>query len=111
MTLAGPPIPAHCAASAERRRAARPVSSQLFGNRDGYTYNDYIILPGHIDFDAKDVSLATMATKKIKLALPFISSPMDTVRSGPPLTAPLRGGRAAGWAAGSGRGLVAPGGW
>ncbi len=52
---------------------------QIFSNRDGYTYSDLIILPGHIDFDAKDVELRAQATKKIKLALPFISSPMDTV--------------------------------
>ena len=32
---------------------------QLFSNRDGYTYSDYIILPGHINFGADDVSLKT----------------------------------------------------
>jgi hypothetical protein len=53
---------------------------QLFSNRDGYTYNDYIILPGHISFDAKDVVLAAQVTKSIKIHLPFVSSPMDTVR-------------------------------
>ena len=25
------------------------LCSQLFSNRNGYTYQDYIILPGHID--------------------------------------------------------------
>lgn len=29
----------------------------MFSNRNGYTYNDYIILPGHINFAAGDVSL------------------------------------------------------
>jgi len=52
---------------------------QLFSHREGYTYADYIILPGHINFAAEDVSLQTQVTKKIKLNLPFISSPMDTV--------------------------------
>jgi len=53
--------------------------SQLFSNRDGYTYSDYIILPGHISFGADDVSLNTKCTKRVNLHLPFISSPMDTV--------------------------------
>mmetsp|Transcript_49317 Transcript_49317/g.128669 ORF Transcript_49317/g.128669 Transcript_49317/m.128669 type:complete len:524 (-) Transcript_49317:514-2085(-) len=54
-------------------------AEELFSNRNGYTYNDYIILPGHINFDAKDVSLASQATKGIRLNTPFVSSPMDTV--------------------------------
>ena len=45
----------------------------------GYTYSDYIILPGHINFAAHDVNLRTLATKRIALNMPFISSPMDTV--------------------------------
>lgn len=55
------------------------VPSQLFSNRNGYTYNDYIILPGHISFGAADVSLVTQVTRGIKLNVPFVSSPMDTV--------------------------------
>ena len=51
----------------------------MFSNRNGYTYSDYIILPGSISFDAADVKLQTHATKKIALNAPFISSPMDTV--------------------------------
>jgi len=50
----------------------------LFGST-GYTYSDYIILPGMIDFGAADVNLRTLATKQIALNAPFISSPMDTV--------------------------------
>jgi len=52
---------------------------ELFSNRNGYTYSDYIILPGSISFDACDVSVQTHATKKISINTPFISSPMDTV--------------------------------
>ena len=55
------------------------LCSQLFSNRNGYTYQDYIILPGHIDFGAHDVNLRTLATKRIALNMPLISSPMDTV--------------------------------
>ena len=52
--------------------------SQLFTGT-GYTYSDYIILPGHIAFAAHDVNLRTLATKRIALNAPFVSSPMDTV--------------------------------
>jgi hypothetical protein len=45
----------------------------------GLTYNDFLILPGYIDFDAKTVSLETQVTKRLTLKLPFMSSPMDTV--------------------------------
>jgi len=51
----------------------------LFSNREGYTYADYIILPGMIDFGAQDVNLRTLATKRIALNAPLVSSPMDTV--------------------------------
>jgi len=45
----------------------------------GYTYNDLIMLPGHIYFGIDDVSLKTQLTKKLTLNAPIVSSPMDTV--------------------------------
>lgn len=51
---------------------------QLFHN-EGLTYNDFIILPGFIDFPASDVNVSGQFTKKIRLHLPIASSPMDTI--------------------------------
>lgn len=45
----------------------------------GLTYNDFLVLPGHIDFPASAVSLESHVTKKTVLKTPFLSSPMDTV--------------------------------
>ena len=51
----------------------------LFESGEGLTYNDFIILPGYIDFAANDVDLSTQITRRIRLKNPVVSSPMDTV--------------------------------
>ncbi|GIW72337.1 MAG: inosine-5'-monophosphate dehydrogenase [Planctomycetota bacterium] len=45
----------------------------------GLTYDDFILLPGHIDFSVDEVSLATRVSRRIPLKAPLVSSPMDTV--------------------------------
>lgn len=45
----------------------------------GYTYGDFVLLPGHIYFDAEDVSLRSRITKNTFINAPLVSSPMDTV--------------------------------
>jgi IMP dehydrogenase len=52
---------------------------ELFGRGEGLTYNDFILLPGHIDFAAEDVDLSTRLTRRVPLKIPLASSPMDTV--------------------------------
>ncbi|KAJ3038496.1 inosine-5'-monophosphate dehydrogenase [Rhizophlyctis rosea] len=50
--------------------------SQLSG---GLTYNDFLVLPGYIDFPASVVQLESRISKRIVIKTPFLSSPMDTV--------------------------------
>jgi IMP dehydrogenase len=44
-----------------------------------YTYDDLILMPGHISFGLADVEIQSELTRNIKLQAPFVSSPMDTV--------------------------------
>ncbi|KAL1110356.1 hypothetical protein AAG570_007887 [Ranatra chinensis] len=55
------------------------TGAQLFSNGDGLTYNDFLLLPGFIDFTADEVDLTSALTKQITLMAPLVSSPMDTV--------------------------------
>jgi IMP dehydrogenase len=54
-------------------------AKELFQRASGLTYNDLILLPGHIHFAVQDVQLQSRISKKISLHTPIISSPMDTV--------------------------------
>lgn len=52
------------------------MNSALHG---GLTYNDFLMLPGKIDFAASAVVTESRITRKVVLKTPFMSSPMDTV--------------------------------
>lgn len=45
----------------------------------GYSYDDVILMPGFIHFAIDKVSLESFITKRIKLMLPLLSAPMDTI--------------------------------
>jgi len=57
------------------------AASELFiGNRGtGYTYDDVIFLPGYIAGGIDDITTTTRLSRNVELAVPLVSSPMDTV--------------------------------
>lgn len=55
------------------------TGDSIFSKGHGYTYDDFILLPGHIDFAVEDTELKTQLTRRIALSHPLTSSPMDTV--------------------------------
>lgn len=47
--------------------------------RLGLTFNDILLVPGYADFLRSDINISTNLTSKIKLSIPFVAAPMDTV--------------------------------
>lgn len=45
----------------------------------GLTFDDILLIPGYSDFSRKDINLSTQLTKRIRISIPFVSAPMDTV--------------------------------
>ena len=66
---------------AEYSRSDGLSVSDLMDSRvhGGLTYNDFLLLPGKIDFPASAVLAESRITRNVVLKTPFMSSPMDTV--------------------------------
>lgn len=43
------------------------------------TFNDVLLRPGYSEFDRSEIDCTSKLTRKLELASPFVSSPMDTV--------------------------------
>ncbi|MGI0092014.1 MAG: IMP dehydrogenase [Nitrososphaerales archaeon] len=53
--------------------------SKLVNARGVYTFRDFVLLPGRSDIEPSNVDLGINLTAKVRLNLPLVSSPMDTV--------------------------------
>lgn len=45
----------------------------------GITFDDVLLTPGYSDFSRSDINLSTNFSKRIKISIPLVSAPMDTV--------------------------------
>jgi len=45
----------------------------------GITFDDVLLVPGYSDFSRNDITLSTFVSKRIKISIPLVSAPMDTV--------------------------------
>ncbi|MBS7637583.1 IMP dehydrogenase [Candidatus Bathyarchaeota archaeon] len=52
---------------------------KLFKAVQALTFNDVLLLPGFTTVEPSEVDVRSRATRKVRLNVPFISSPMDTV--------------------------------
>ena len=47
--------------------------------KEGLTFDDVLLLPGYTQVKREDIDVSTYLSSKVKLSIPLLSSPMDTV--------------------------------
>ncbi|CAJ1393234.1 unnamed protein product [Effrenium voratum] len=56
-----------------------PAGKVFEAATQGFTYDDLVLMPGHANFEASEVELTSYVTKNIRLTMPVVSGPSDTV--------------------------------
>lgn len=55
------------------------MNQTKFTSHHGLTFDDVLLLPNYTDIKRDEIDVSTKLTDKIKLAVPLLSAPMDTV--------------------------------
>lgn len=61
----------------------RDILSDKIIKNEGLTFDDVLLLPNYQEVKRADIDLSVKLTKEIKLKIPLLSSPMDTVTTAP----------------------------
>jgi IMP dehydrogenase/GMP reductase len=65
--------------SARTRTLPLSFVSKLKDASSVFTFRDFILLPGRSEIEPRDIDLSTKLSRNVKLSIPVVSSPMDTV--------------------------------